>query len=78
MEQELNKRIAELERENASLRTFNVSLQAQKKEYLDVILGPVREEDLPTEEQFAEMMKTRYPAEEVFRELGIPFGKTAS
>lgn len=69
MEQELRQRIAELERENSTLRTFNEMLQAQRKEHLDMIAGPVREEDLPTEEEYAEMMKTRVPAELILSDL---------
>lgn len=67
-------RIAQLEKENTRLREFNELLQAQRKEYLDVICGPFNEKDLPTEEEMIEMMKTRVPLADLYRELGIPFG----
>jgi hypothetical protein len=69
LEAQLRQRIADLEKQNASLNRFNELLQAQRKEYLDIILGPVKEEDLLTEEQMAEMMKTRVSADEVLRDL---------
>ncbi len=79
LEQQLRARIAELEKENQKLLRSVHVLEALRKEYLDLLIGPVREEDLPTEEQFAEMMKEpRYPAEQVFKELGIPFGDAQS
>jgi hypothetical protein len=73
--EQLRCRIAELEAENKSLREFNELLKAQRKEYLDIICGPVNEADLPSEEQMIEMMKTRVPMKDVFRELGIPYGQ---
>jgi len=69
LEAQLRQRIAELEKENAYLKEFNELLQAQRKEYLDIICGPVKEENLLTEEQMVEMMKTRVPADEVLRDL---------
>jgi hypothetical protein len=75
IEDQLRRRIAELEAENKSLRDFNELLKSQRKEYLDIICGPVNEADLPTEEQMIELMKTRVPMEDVFRELGIPYGQ---
>ncbi|MBO0698596.1 MAG: hypothetical protein J2P46_09390 [Zavarzinella sp.] len=69
LEAQLRHRIAELEKKNADLMQFNELLQAQRKEYLDIILGPVKEEDLLTEEQMVEMMKTRVSAEDVLRDL---------
>jgi hypothetical protein len=67
-------RVAQLEKENTRLREFNELLQAQRKEYLDVICGPVNEADLPTEEEMIEIMKTCVPLEVVYRDLGIPYG----
>jgi hypothetical protein len=69
LEQQLRGRIAELEKENAYLKQFNERLKAQRKEYLDIILGPVKDEDLLSEEQMVEMMKTRVSADEVLRDL---------
>jgi hypothetical protein len=69
LEAQLRQRIAELEKENAYLKEFNELLKAQRKEHLDIICGPVKEEDLPTEEQMAEMMKTRVPMDQVLREI---------
>ena len=69
MEQELHQRIAELERENSTLRTFNELLQVQRKEHLDMIAGPVREDDLPTDEEYLEMTKTRVSADLVLSDL---------
>jgi len=69
MEQELRQRITELERENLTLRTFNELLQEQRKEHLDMLLGPVREEDLPTDEEYLEMTKTRVSADLILSDL---------
>jgi hypothetical protein len=66
---ELEAENARLATENAGLRKFNELLQTQRKEYLDIICGPVREEELPTEEQMAEIMKTRVPADLILRDL---------
>lgn len=76
----LRRRIAELEAENArlanengALREFNDLLQAQRKEHLDMILGPVDESKLPTEEEYIEMMKNHVPGSglKFLAELGI-------
>ena len=69
LEAQLRQRIIELEKENTSLRKFNELLQAQRKEYLDIICGPVNEADLPTEEVYREMMQDRVSADEVLRDI---------
>jgi hypothetical protein len=74
LEQQLRGRIAELEAEVARLRESLEFVKADRKALRDELYGPVREEDLPTEDELRELMKDRIPAEQVFRELGIPFG----
>jgi regulator of replication initiation timing len=65
-EDELRRRIADLEAENAELR-------AERKELRERIYGPVREEDLPGEEVYLEMMKNHVPGAglKFLAELGI-------
>jgi hypothetical protein len=76
LEAQLRLRIAELEKENARLKDSLGCVKADRKALRDELYGPVREEDLPTEDQWREMMKDPIPADQVFRELGIPFGKS--
>lgn len=73
LEEQLRRRIAELEKENAYLKGFNELLQAQRKEYLDIILGPPGPEDPEMEKQLIEMMKNHVPGSglKFFAELGI-------
>ena len=74
---QLNQRIAELEAENASLRDFNKLLQAQRKEHLDIILGPPAELDEAAldalEREQMEMLKNHVPGQGLkwLAELGI-------
>lgn len=76
-EAELTRRLAEVEAENKRLRESLARVQADRKALVDRILGPASEAGVPTEEELIELMKEkRYPAEEVFRELGIPYGGT--
>ena len=51
------------------MRRVNEVIMAQRKEYLDMICGPVNEANMLTEEQMAEGMKTRVSAEDVLREV---------
>jgi len=75
--EQLHRRIAELEAENASLRDFNELLQAQRKEHLDIILGPPEELDEAAldamEREQIEMLKNHVPGQGLrfFAELGI-------
>jgi hypothetical protein len=69
LEAQLRQRIAELEKENIYLREFNDLLQAQRKEHLDMICGPVNEAELLTEAQMKELLNSRVSAEEVLRDL---------
>ena len=73
LEQQLRQRLAQLEKENAELREFNAMLKAQRKEYLDIILGPPPPEDPNTEKELIEMMKNHVPGSglKFFAELGI-------
>ena len=74
---QLNQRISELEAENATLRDFNKLLQAQRKEHLDIILGPPEELDEAAldvlEREQMEMLKNHVPGSglKFFAELGI-------
>jgi hypothetical protein len=68
-EQSYQQRIAALEAENASLRQTNELLQSQRKEYLDIICGPVNVDDLLPEDQIAELIKNRIPAHIVLQDL---------
>ena len=74
LEQQLRRRIAELEAEVGRLNDSLEFVKADRKALRDELYGPVREEDLPTEDQLRELMKDPIPAEQVFRELGIPYG----
>jgi hypothetical protein len=71
--QELRQRIAELEKENAELREFNELLKAQRKEHLDIIMGPPPPYDPKVEEEIIEMMKNHVPGSglKFLAELGI-------
>jgi len=75
LEAQLRQRIAELEKENTYLKDSLEFVKADRKALRDELYGPVPVEDLPTEEEYTELMKDPIPAEQVFRELGIPFGK---
>ena len=55
------RRIAELEAENARLRQSLESVKAERKDLRDRVYGPVKEEDLPTEEEYLELMKNHVP-----------------
>ena len=69
-EEMLRSEVEALKSENARLREFNTILQAQRKEYLDILCGPA-EKNAPTEEQVAEGMKNLVPLEQVFAEHGM-------
>lgn len=77
IEDELRRRIAELEAENKSLKDFNELLKAQRKEHLDMILGPEKELDdaalSAIEQEMAEMIKNHVPGSglKFLAELGI-------
>ena len=69
-EEMLRNEVEALKSENARLREFNTILQAQRKEYLDILCGPA-EKNAPTEEEVMEGMKNMIPLEQIFAELGI-------
>jgi hypothetical protein len=69
LEQELRERLSRLEQENESLRSLNTLLQAQRKEYLDIICGPVRHEELPTEIEYENWTRSRIPADLALSDL---------
>jgi hypothetical protein len=74
LEQQLRGRIAELEAEVTRLSDSLEFVRADRKALRDELYGPVRDEDLPTSDELRELMKDPIPAEQVFRELGIPYG----
>jgi hypothetical protein len=61
LESQLRQRIAELEKENARLLDSLEFVKADRKALRDELYGPVREEDLPTEEEIIELMKNHVP-----------------
>lgn len=67
------RRIAELEAENARLRDSLEAAKAERKELRDRIFGPVKEEDLPTEEEYLQLMKNHVPGSgmKFLEELGL-------
>jgi hypothetical protein len=60
-EESYDRRIAELEAEVARLRDSLEVAKAERKELRDRIYGTVREEDLPTEAEYLEMIKNHIP-----------------
>lgn len=66
-------RVAELEAENARLRDTLEMVKAERKELRDMVCGPDRPEDRPTEEEYIEMMKNHVPGSglKFFADLGI-------
>ena len=66
-------RASELETENARLRETLEMVKAERKELRDIVCGPDRPEDRPTEEDYIEMMKNHVPGSglKFFAELGI-------
>lgn len=73
LEAQLRQRISELEKENARLKDSLEFVKADRKALRDELYGPVREEDLPTEEEVLEMMKNHVPGSgmKFLEELGI-------
>jgi hypothetical protein len=70
----LRQRIAELEAENARLRDSLKFVMAERRELRERVYGPVREEDLPSEEELIEVMKNRVPGRglaQFLAELGV-------
>ena len=72
-EDDLRRRVEALEAENARLREFNELLQAQRKQHLDIILGPAEEALSPTEEELLAIVKNHVPGAglKFFADLGI-------
>jgi hypothetical protein len=72
-------RIADLEAEIARLRTTLEAVKADRKALRDELYGPVREEDLTTEDEMAEIMKDHVPGAgaKFFAELGLLPNKPA-
>ena len=66
-------RATELETENARLRETLELVKAERKELRDIVCGPDRPEDRPTEEDYIEMMKNHVPGSglKFFADLGI-------
>jgi hypothetical protein len=73
LEQQLRQRIAELEAENARLRDSLEYVKADRKQLRDQLYGPVKEEDLPTEEEYLAAMKNHVPGSgmKFLEELGL-------
>ena len=77
-EDALRQQIAALEAENARLRDALEFVKAERRELRERVYGPVRPEDLPTEEELIEVMKNRVPGQDLaqfLKELGISAGK---
>jgi predicted nuclease with TOPRIM domain len=74
----LHRRIAELEAENARLRTSLESVKAERRELSDKLYGPFPEDQWTTEEEMVEIMKTIVPGEgmKFFAEMGLLPRKT--
>lgn len=72
-EEQLRRRIAALEAENARLRDALEFVKAERRELRERVYGPVREENIPTEEELIELMKNHVPGSglKFFAELGI-------
>lgn len=66
-------RIAELEAEITRLNAALDSVKADRKALRDELYGPVREEDLTTEDEMTEIMKDHVPGAgaKFFAELGL-------
>ena len=77
-EDELRRRIAELEAENARLRDTLEWVKAERKELREIIFAQAPAETETTEEEYLEMMKNHVPGAglKFLAELGIyPFKK---
>jgi cytochrome c-type biogenesis protein CcmH/NrfG len=55
------KRIAELERENARLRETLEEVKADRRQLAEQVYGPVPDKDRPTEEEAIEAMQNHVP-----------------
>ncbi|HEX3147775.1 MAG TPA: hypothetical protein VHR66_06800 [Gemmataceae bacterium] len=66
-------RVAELEAENTRLRETLEMVTAERKQLRDIVCGPDRPEDRPTEADYIEMMKNHVPGSglKFFADLGI-------
>jgi hypothetical protein len=73
LEAQLRQRIADLEKENARLKDSLEFVKADRKALRDELYGPVRDEDLPSEEEVLEMMRNHVPGSgmKFLAELGI-------
>jgi hypothetical protein len=76
-EEMLRNEIESLKAENTRLREFNTLLQAQRKEYLDILCGPA-EKYVPSEEEVEGWMKDLVPFDRFLAENGITRQGTAS
>jgi hypothetical protein len=72
-------RIAELEAEIARLQAALESVKTDRKALRDELYGPMREEDLTTEDEMVEIMKDHVPGAgaKFFAELGLLPNKPA-
>ncbi|MBO0697090.1 MAG: hypothetical protein J2P46_01730 [Zavarzinella sp.] len=72
-------RIADLEAEITRLRATLESVKADRKALRDELYGPMREEDLTTEDEMTEIMKHHVPGAgaKFFAELGLLPHKSA-
>jgi predicted nuclease with TOPRIM domain len=66
-------RLAELEAENARLRETLDMVKAERKELRDRLDGPINDENLPSEGEYMELMKSHVPGSglKFFADLGI-------
>ena len=60
-EQAYEKRIAQLEAENARLRQTLDEVKADRRQLAEQVYGPVPDEYRPTEEELIELMRTHVP-----------------
>jgi hypothetical protein len=60
-EESYHRRIAELEAEVARLKNSLEVAKTERKELRERLYGPVKEEDLPTEAEYLEMVKNHVP-----------------
>jgi predicted nuclease with TOPRIM domain len=67
------KRIAELEAENARLREILDEVKADRRELAERVYGPVPDKYRPTEEELMEVMRNHVPGSgaRILAELGI-------
>jgi hypothetical protein len=72
-EEVLQRRINQLEAENARLRETLEAIKADRRDLYDHVYGPIKAEDLPKEEEYLEVMKNHVPGSGMkwLAELGL-------